>query len=385
MINSAFFILIWLGSMALLGNAQIIKQKEFVFDEKQIRVKWWYAFLVFLPLILFAGARKYVGDTTAYIQHYLLMPNHWGDISYYIKLNNKDIGFQFVSCVLHILLGQNFYAYLMFFSIFQGILLLWFFRKYSDSYILSVFLFVASADYYAWMFNGLRQFLAVTLSLATLPLILYLYDKNENKLKYLLNAHNLKYLIITLVIVILASTLHQSALLLLIILPCALGNFANHRTMLIIFVILISIVFMNHFELFMENALQSTQYKNVVSEYHEMEDNGTNPLRVIVYSIPAIIAIFNGEKIRASKSKLINYSANMALLTTGIYLLSMVTSGIFIGRLPIYCSLYNYILLPWEINYLFAKKWFRQLILLLMIFFYLIFFYYQIFVVWKMF
>ena len=376
MINSAIFILIWLGLMAMFSDAQIIRQKESVFEEEQIRVKWWYAILVFLPLILFAGARKYFGDTTAYIQHYLQMPNQWGEISNYIKSNTKDIGFQFVSCVLHIILGQNFYAYLLFFSIIQGILLLCFFRKYSDSYILSVFLFVASADYYSWMYNALRQCLAVTLSLSTLPLILNLYDKK---------VINIRYLLIAVAIVILASTLHQSALLLLIILPCALGDFANQRTILFIFCILISIVFLDYFELIMEHTLQSTQYKNVVSDYHKMSDDGTNPLRVIVYSIPAIIAISNRKKIQASKNKLINYSANMALLASGIYILSMMTSGVYIGRIPIYCSLYNYILLPWEINYLCAKKWNRQLILLLLIFFYLIFFYYQIFVAWKMF
>ena len=37
-------------------------------------------------------------------------------------------------------------------------------------------------------------------------------------------------------------------------------------------------------------------------------------------------------------------------------MVSMFTSGIFIGRLPVYFSLHNYILLPWEIRNIFTKR-----------------------------
>lgn len=46
----------------------------------------------------------------------------------------------------------------------------------------------------------------------------------------------------------------------------------------------------------------------------------------------------------------------MSIVSAGIYLVSMFTSGIYIGRLPIYCSLYSYVLLPWEIKHLFNEK-----------------------------
>lgn len=50
----------------------------------------------------------------------------------------------------------------------------------------------------------------------------------------------------------------------------------------------------------------------------------------------------------------------MSIVSASIYLVSMFTSGIFIGRLPIYCSLYSYVLLPWEIKHLFNEKTDKQ-------------------------
>ena len=52
------------------------------------------------------------------------------------------------------------------------------------------------------------------------------------------------------------------------------------------------------------------------------------------------------------------------------------TSGIFIGRLPIYASLYSYILLPWELDHLFDRTS-GQLIMIGMVGLYLVFYYYQ--------
>ena len=46
----------------------------------------------------------------------------------------------------------------------------------------------------------------------------------------------------------------------------------------------------------------------------------------------------------------------MSIVSVGFYIVSMFTSGIFIGRLPIYFSLYSYILLPWEIDHMFTKR-----------------------------
>ena len=55
----------------------------------------------------------------------------------------------------------------------------------------------------------------------------------------------------------------------------------------------------------------------------------------------------------------------------------MFTSAIMIGRLPIYFSLYNYILLPWEITHIFTRRSAR-VITWAMVGFYLLYNYYQV-------
>ena len=75
------------------------------------------------------------------------------------------------------------------------------FRKYTPYYIMVVFLFVASTDYLSWMFNGIRQFMAVTIVFSATIFML--------KKKYLP----------LLGVILLASSFHKTALLMI---PCVL-------------------------------------------------------------------------------------------------------------------------------------------------------------------
>lgn len=77
-----------------------------------------------------------------------------------------------------------------------------------------------------------------------------------------------------------------------------------------------------------------------------------------------------------------NFCVNMSVISTGIYLISMFTSAIMIGRLPIYFSIYNYILLPWEIKNLFTKRS-ANLIVAFVVFFYLLYNFFQVSIVYQ--
>jgi hypothetical protein len=100
--------------------------------------------------------------------------------------------------------------------------------------------------------------------------------------------------------------------------------------------------------------------------------------------MPAVFAFMGRKAIERTNNPLINLCTNMSLITAGLYLISVFTSGIFIGRLPIYASLYGYILLPWEINYMY-KDSSRFMVYGLMILFYLVFYYYQMHLAWGLF
>lgn len=121
-------------------------------------------------------------------------------------------------------------------------------------------------------------------------------------------------------------------------------------------VVIVAVAGIGQFTNVLDSMLAETQYKNVVSDWQSWNDDGTNVLRVLVYAVPSILALIGLRFIRNEDDKVINLCTNMSIVSVGFYIVSMFTSGIFIGRLPIYFSLYSYILLPWEIDHMFTKR-----------------------------
>ena len=356
-------ILIWIGAMALLANQRGLKRTELVCGEEVQRFPWWFAFVVFVPVIWMAGHRGYIGDTGAYLSGFLGMPDSFAGIPAFAETRPKDTGFYVFSAILKQFIGNRGVWYFTVLAAIQGISLLTIYRKYSSSYILSLFLFLASTDYISWMYNGIRQFMAVTIIFAATSLML-----------------RKKYVPLILVILF-ASLFHQSALLMIPIVLIAQGRAWNTRTLLFIAAAVVAVLFVDRFTDFLDTALEETQYANVVSDYTSWNDDGTNPIRVLVYSVPAILAFVGRKRIMYEDNRLINLCANFSLITAGLYLVSMVTSGIFLGRIPIYTSLYSYILLPWEIESLFTRES-RVLMYVAMIAGYLGLYYYQMHITW---
>lgn len=317
------------------------------------------AILLILPLIYWCANRSiYFGDTEFYHDEFNRAPASLSGISAYVDAQPKDAGFYGFSALIKSLISTDFKTY---FAIIGGIQLLCLclvYRKYSRDYWMSIFLFVASTDYTAWMFNGMRQFLAATVSFTALSFIV--------RKKYLP----------AILIALLASRFHQSALLLIPIIFVTQGKAWNKKTLLFALATLVAVAFIDEFTGILDSSLQDTQYKNVVSDWKTGQDDGTNVLRVLVYAVPTIMAFIWRSKLRETDNPLIHLCVNMSVVSTGIYIVSMFTSGIFIGRLPIYFSLYNYILLPWEIRHFF-KKDSRFIVTVCLIAFYLAFYVYS--------
>ena len=136
----------------------------------------------------------------------------------------------------------------------------------------------------------------------------------------------------------------------------ALGKPMNKRTLLVMGVVVLAIVFIGQFANLLTDTLQGTNYESSAAEIVSDEDDGTNILRVLFYSVPALLAIFFRKKIPENSPAIINFSINMSLVGMAFYFLSFFMSGIYLGRIPIYFTLYNYILIPWEIKTFFIKE-----------------------------
>lgn len=336
------------------------KKKKLVLGEDVVRYNGLVVAVLIIPLIWVVGQRSLDADSVLYLSKYLKMPTSFEAIPEYMKTVDKDKAFSYVSCILRTILKDNYHAYFTVIAAFQLISLAVVYKKYSEELFFSLFLFFASTDYISWMHNGLRQFVAVCIIFLATPFLL--------KKKYL----------IVVAFVLVASLFHQSALLVLVIsLVSLLKPFKTKTLVLILF----SLVFF-YFVASRGSYLNDTQYENVVSDYTQMGDTGTNPLRVLFYSIPTVLAIIFNKRIKETNSQLINIFVNLSFFSTGMYIVSMFTSGTYIGRLPIYCSLYNYILLPYVLNH-YIEGQLRRYMYIGVIILYLIFYYVQMHVFWS--
>lgn len=367
MFNEYVLILVWLMFMMLmLASSKRVYRIEYVCGRVERRVNYVMAFLVVFPIIWMAMNRTlWVGDTSMYHYTYMSMPDSISRVPSYVTDVPKDKGFYFMSALLKVIFGTDYRMYFLAIALFQGLVVAMLFRKYSNNYIFAIFLFVVSTDYISWMFNGIRQFMAVCIALLATPFLLEKTSRTFTR----------KYLP-AIIIILIASTMHQSALLVIPFVIIAQGKAWNQKTLFFIFATLLAVLFVDMFTNVLDDALSTTQYVNVVSDFKNSSDDGTNPIRVLVYSIPAILSFGGRRTTKKQDNRVINFCTNMSIISMGLYVVSMVTSGIFIGRLPIYCSLYSYILLPWEIDNLVVKES-RKTAYLGVVLLYLIYYYYQ--------
>ena len=363
-LNSYWWLLIWLFAVGFFFYFVKHEQTEPVLGKQERRWQPWAAVIVALPYVLWAGCRGYVGDTYAYRETFKSMPSLVSEWGTYLADITKDKGFSVFGLIVKSVVGNHPVIYFLVLALIQMVCMAAVFRKFSSSYWFSIFVFIASTDYMSWMFNGVRQFLAVTVIFAATALIV-----------------NKKFIPAVLVILF-ASTFHQSALLMLPVIFIIQGKAFNKMTLICIALAVLALVFADQFTDILETLMEDTQYSSVVSDWESWEDDGMNPIRVLVYSVPTILAILGIRIIRAEDDPVINLCVNAGIITTALGIIAMGTSGIFMGRLPIYTSLYSScILLPWEIDHIFTEQS-AKIMKVLAVVLYCAFFYYQMHNTW---
>lgn len=354
--------LIWLFAAGILLY-KMPKQQVLVCGQVQER---WYSFtaiLLVLPLILWAGLRGYIGDTYAYIASFRKAPSSLSALLPGLNADTKDPGFTVLITLIKMLGVSDYRVFFLVIAALQMLCIAYTFRKYSSNYWVSIFLFVASTDYLSWMFNGMRQFIATVMIFAAFDLMV--------KRRHVAFA----------LVVLLASQIHGSAILMLPLAYVMHGPALNNKTLLMIVGTVLIIPFIDRFTPILNDLLSDTQYSTTMTDEIWSADDGTNPIRVLVYAVPAMIALFGRRYVVQSNDPVINLCVNASMITTALYLVSMVTSGIYVGRLPIYTTLHGYIALPWLIETIFEKSSAR-LINLMMVAFFVLFFYYQMHIAW---
>lgn len=356
------FMLLWVviwGIMSQITARQVCVGNEIY--EKRVNILM--AIMTFSVIVFFSGLRSGIADTWTYIEMFKEYPL-WPDAYEFITdPDAREPGFRMFSILIKTYISQDYQPWLFIIASISGICIMYPLYKYSCNYGLSVFLFMASCQF-TWLLNGMRQFLVAAILFACTPLIL-----NKKPIPYI-------------IIVLILSTFHTSALIMIPAYFIVDSEPWSKKTMLFVGVIVLTMLFTSQFTSLLDTVVENSDYASSMEEFKNTDD-GTNIIRVLVESVPIIIAFIYRDMIKEKITPIIKISINMSLIASGLYIISKVArSGIMLGRLPIYFSLYNLILLPWLIKFIFERNE-KNLMYFLMIVGYVVFFYYQMVTTWN--
>lgn len=355
-----YFIFGWTVIWGIIGN---ITAKPVALDDGKYRyrVNLFVAIVAFSAVIVFAAARSYVADTSAYIKMFDAWPVGFSGIGTLLE-DSESPGFILFSVFIKTYISTDYTVWLSIIAFISGICIMIGFYQYSSNFALSAFLFMASSNF-TWMFNGMRQYLVVSILFACTGFIL--------KKKWM------QYFILVLIL----STIHQSAIAMIPIYFIVNGEPWNKRTMLVILGVLVCIVFADKALNVFDSVMQETNYAVGYNEFKKTDD-GVNIFTILIALLPVGLAFLFRKNLEQEYTPIMKIGTNMSVMAVCIYIVSRLTnSGILVGRMAIYFTTYNLILLPWLVDNIFKDNE-RRLIKYIMIICYIALFYYQMEITW---
>lgn len=279
--------------------------------------------------VFFIGLRSAGADTHAYIHSY---DQYEPGIRNIMDAFSYEEGlFEAFGIAVKTFISDSYYPYLFLIALISGVALVNTLRKYTPYFKTAMILFVLEGTW-SWMINGIRQFLAVTLAFSALGLIL--------RRKWLLYC----------TIVFVLTRIHSSAIILIPVYFLVQGRAFAPKTLLMIALAIFAIVFTGSFTDVMDDALSLTAYSDMTTNTYFLENDGSNPIRTLIFAVPVVLALMDKENIQKNAPPVIHLCVNMSIICVCVSAIANVTSGIYVGRLPIYFSVYNLILLPWLVH-----------------------------------
>lgn len=293
-------------------------------------------FIMIGYVVFWAAIRNGIADTNAYIRSYLDLDPNASLVDPFIEGSTVyDEKAPLFSTYMLILkkMGLDWRWFIASVAIFSGICIYHGVSKYSDDVALSCFLFIADIEF-IWLFNGIRQFIVVAMFFAAFKMIA------EKKLNRFLLFVFVMYFV------------HNTAVVLIPI--YFIANMKNWRTGIISCVLAtmtIVLLFPDRVNTWIDSAFSDYGYMELAEN-----DDGVNIFRVAVALVTPILAFFYRKEISEYNNPFINVMVNFSLITAGLYAVAHVTSGILVGRLPVYTETFNILLLPFIIHRIVPKK-----------------------------
>jgi transmembrane protein EpsG len=296
-----------------------------------------------LSLMLVSGLRSNIGDTYFYKHAYMVNNFNWDQIG-----DQDNIGFWLFQKILKNL-SEDPQILILSAAIITNVLIICIFYKYSRMFELSTFVYITGGLYIVSM-NGIRQVMTAAIIFTAT--------------KFLIEGNWVKYILV----VLLASTLHESALVLIPIYFIVRYKAWSKATFILLAFSVLIVIGFDKFSSLLFSTIENTQY----GHYQDFKEGGANIIRVAVYGAPLFIAYLGRDKLKQIFPES-DYIVNMALI--GLVFMIISTQNWIFARFSIYFNLYQLILISWIVK-LFREKE-QRFVYYGIIIFYFLFYYYE--------
>ena len=285
-----------------------------------------FTFALILLLGIFCGLRTFYNDTVTYVQIYAQAPALKDFAEVNTSTYAQGIGFAYLNSLMKTL-GFSTQDYLMFYSMFTAFCYVRFVRKNTDNFPLAVFLMFATG-FYTFAFAAIKQCMATAICLFGIDFLL----RKKNILYFLL--------------VILASLFHPYALVYLLLL---LMDFRplTWRTYLYICCFVMAGFGLNSM---IGTIVDMTAMMGANYDTTSFVGEGVNVFRVLVCSVPLVLAFLCGRSMFAHSTRKENILFNMVMLNALIMFVGLFGTANYFARLANYFLPAQVVVLPWMLR-----------------------------------
>lgn len=349
------FIILWIAFIGFVSKGSEITETINGYEEK--RTNYTYAILMFSVIIIFTGLRSSVGDTVNYINSFKRLDIEGMSL---LSVFGESDGYQLFHAYGYVVkkyVSEDPTVYLFGIALISGTCAMIGFRRCSSDYCFSLILFMLAGKF-TWMMNGIKQFAAVALVFMALKYI------TEDKKTY-------KFFIY----IFIAYLIHPTAIIMLPAYFIVKSKPWSLKVLLTVALSLLAVTFVSDFTSLLEFLTEDTVFETDFAVF--ADDDGANIMRFFVSLVPPVLALLKRKEVEAKATPMINVMINMSVISACTYLIATFSSGILIGRLPIYFELTGYALIPWLLDNVYGERD-GKLLRVLCIAFYCIFFYFQV-------
>lgn len=299
---------------------------------------FFYAILV-VAMVLFVGLRTGYNDTGTYLHLYNTTPASGDLLADMNWALGENPGFFLTNRILR-QLGVSPQSYLMFYAVITVAVPLWFYRKYSCDFPMTIFLFVTFAGY-TFILAAIKQCMAMALAMIAV-------DRALQK----------KYPAF-LFWILLASTYHPYVLMYLAV-PFLMFRPWSTWTVIMLGAFAVAGIVL---EQLLGTLLDITDLLGESYDAESFTGEGTHPLRMAAVSAPVLISFLCRRNIAAEDSKTNNLMLNLSMLNAEIMFLALFGTANYFARLANYFLPFQAVAVPWLFTHFDAKS--KKLLLVL--------------------